>query len=138
MFTNVGVTAANSVDGGAQADAIYVGTAISAVSAFNGGGSISGGDGADTISLLGFGSAGSIIGGAGADSISFGLPHSLGPLLAPLMVVLARTASSLVQVQQQVCPLVHSKLVLVLPLLHMKPATLSSSLLQLQMERPDQ
>ena len=58
-----------SVDGGDQADAIYVGTAATALTNFFGAGSVAGGNGADTIVAAGVASAGSISGGAGADSI---------------------------------------------------------------------
>ena len=68
-FTNAAVTAGMSVDGGDQADAIYVGTAASALTNFFGAGSVAGGNGADTIVAAGMASAGSISGGAGADSI---------------------------------------------------------------------
>ena len=47
-FTNA-AAGTTDIDGGALGDAIYVGTAATALTNFNGTGSIAGGDGADTI-----------------------------------------------------------------------------------------
>ncbi len=72
---NAVAASANNIDGGSQADQIYISGSVSAGTAlalFGGNGSITGGDGADTIAALGFGSAGSITGGAGNDSIVLG------------------------------------------------------------------
>ena len=67
-FTNT-AAGTTGIDGGALGDAIYVDTAATALTNFNGTGSIAGGDGADTIVAAGIASGGSISGGAGADSI---------------------------------------------------------------------
>ena len=71
-FYSVGDTAANSlVDGGTEADNIYIGVST-ALTTLGESTTIKGGAGNDTISTVGFSTAGLISGGDGADSISIG------------------------------------------------------------------
>ena len=76
-FTNLGVSA-DSIAGGAHADVILVGTAVSAATGLNGSGTlIDGGNGADSI-VMASNSGSSIFGGAGNDSIRLTSGGALG------------------------------------------------------------